>query len=145
MKQMIVYHGTGDYSVESILNKGLHRKSYPHVSRLCACTSSDFRAAALFAMRKTSTDAFLAGKVTGVVVEFELSGTTRDFRPVNNNSLQEEHEIAVFNVKCLKPIAIWRHDGDWKRQPYNGGDGGGVLLDLPTRTEAVSCGSRLDG
>jgi hypothetical protein len=116
---MIVFHGTSNYAFPSIAEKGLLLNKYRHVNRKCACTSLEFKSAEVFALRKSSSDEFIAGKITGVVLEFKLQGEIKkDYEPVKDqNSIQEEHEIAVFVSKCLKLMAVWIHDKKWIRHP----------------------------
>lgn len=114
-----VFHGTGHYALDGIVRQGLKKAKHAHVDKACACTSLDFRIAQLFAIRKTPSDDFIAGKISGVVLEFEVDGQLgRDYLPVRDSrSIQEEQEIAIFSPKCLRLIAVWRHDQQWARHP----------------------------
>lgn len=55
---MIVYHGTGGYNLDSIRRTGLETRSRAYVRRKCACTTTDFKIAELFAIRHTPADDF---------------------------------------------------------------------------------------
>lgn len=114
---MKVFHGTGNYAVPDITTGGLRKRLHPHVSKPCACTSLDFDIAKLFAVRKSSSEDFIAGKITGVILEFEMKGRLgKDYLPVRDtHSLQEEREIAVFSPRCLRLIAVWKYDQEWER------------------------------
>ena len=116
---MIVYHGTGGYNLPSIQSNGLEVRRRKYVRRKCACTTTDFAIAELFAIRHTPSDDFMNGLVSGVVLEYHLSGVTgRDHAPARDASaLQEEAEIAVFNVRTLRLVAVWRNIKDkWTRE-----------------------------
>ncbi len=66
---MIVYHGTANTSFESIRDNGLRVRTQAHVLRDCVCTTTDFKVAARFAMRKTPSADFLKlKKITGIVL-----------------------------------------------------------------------------
>jgi hypothetical protein len=112
-----VFHGTGYYALDAIIRQGLKTAKHGHVAKACACTSLDFDIAQLFAVRRTPSDDFIAGKISGVVLEFEVNGLLdRDYSPVrDSHSLQEEQEIAIFSPKCLRLVAVWRHDLKWAR------------------------------
>lgn len=114
---MNVFHGTGHYALDSIMREGLIKRRHSHISKPCACTSLDFRVAQLFAVRKTPSEDFMAGKITGIVLEFEVNGRLgKDYQPVRDlRSLQEEQEIAVFSPRCLRLLAVWRHCQKWER------------------------------
>jgi len=123
---MKVYHGTGDYALNPSIGRldGLlkgkpirnpkHYLSKPHFS-----TTSSFNVACLFAVRKSSPDDFFKGKMTGVVIEYELAGIEgKDFKKTRDPCcIQEEHEVAVFEVNYLKPLAVWRNiQGEWQQE-----------------------------
>ncbi len=114
---MIVFHGTGHYAFEAISQRGLLKRHHSHVPKPCACTSLDIEIAKLFAVRKSTAEDFMAGKLSGIVLEFELSGRVgRDYLPVcDYRSLQTENEIAVFSPRRLQLLAVWRHEQDWQR------------------------------
>lgn len=114
-----VFHGTGHYALDGIIHQGLKKSKQAHVDKACACTSLEFNVAQLFAVRKTPSDDFIAGKISGVVLEVEVDGQLGiDYMPVRDSrSIQEEHEIAIFSPKRLKLIAVWRHDQQWVRHP----------------------------
>jgi hypothetical protein len=115
---LTVFHGTGDYNLKEIQEEGpIFRSRNYHRRRKSFCTTSDFKVAARFALRRTSADDFLCGKITGIVLEFEVSGVeTKDYESVRDpSSLQDEHEIAVYNPKGLKLVAVWRNSDTWNR------------------------------
>lgn len=116
---MIVFHGTGGYNLQSIQSNGLEARRRKYVRGKCACTTTDFKIAELFAIRHTPSDDFMRGLVTGIVLEYELTGRQgRDYAPARDASaLQEEAEIAVFNVRTLRLVAVWRNIKDkWVRE-----------------------------
>ncbi len=119
MNTQTVFHGTGWYAESNIRLVGpeMKHRSY-HQKRKSFSTSTDFAVAELFAIRRTSQNAYLQGGIDGVVLEFSLSGTVgKDFDPVRDPSCtQDEKEIAVYNRKRLRLVAVWRYDGDWKRE-----------------------------
>ena len=113
---MRVWHGTGDYALKDLLNGEPIRKRRAYVPKPCFCATLSFRVASLFAMRKTSFEDFLKGIVSGVVVEYELGGVEgKDFCLATDPCcMQDEQEVAVFNVDRLVPLATWRHaKGEW--------------------------------
>lgn len=117
---MLVYHGTMNCALESIQSKGvwLKRRNY-HRNRLSFSTTTDFNIGTLFAARRSSADSFLKGVIDGIVLEFELNEQCwKDFEPVKDNGvLQDEKEIAVYNGRILKLLAVWRHQSDtWERE-----------------------------
>lgn len=114
---MIVFHGTGDYCLEGLLTSEPIRRKRVYVRRACFCTTTDFQIAELFAIRRTSIEAFLAGRISGVVLEYDLSGIAgRDYDSARDvRALQEEKEVAVYNTKKLCVVAVWQYDGDWRR------------------------------
>lgn len=110
---MIVYHGTGRYNLESLLS------SRPHVTprlylggRRAFSTTTDFKIAALFALRK-SPPSVLSGdeREMGVVIEYEFYsflGKGRKWAPaVEHGVLQDEKEIAIFRPEILEFRAVW--------------------------------------
>lgn len=116
---LIVYHGTGGYAEEGVRSHGLRLMRRGYVRRKCVCTTTEFKAAERFAFRKTTQDAFLTGRIDGVVLEFLLSGhSPRDHETVvDPGMMQDEHEIAVYNPKLLALVAIHRYVGDaWVRE-----------------------------
>ena len=116
---MIVYHGTGDYALKDIQAKGLRRERYPHVLHPCASVTTNIEIAQLFATRRSSSEDFLAGRLSGIVIEFELQGREgRDYAKVRDaRSLHEESEIAVYSTQMLRLLAVHRHkDGNWIRE-----------------------------
>jgi len=118
---MIVFHGTSNYVLPMVQENGLLLYKYNHVKRKCACTSLELKAAQLFAIRRTSSDDFMAGKITGIVLEFEINGQAgRDYEEVKDRrSLQDEKEVAVYSPKCLSLIASWSHEKQWCRHPLD--------------------------
>ena len=114
-----VYHGTSAAAVEPIRRAGLSAYRRGYVSRRCACTTTELRVGQLFATRRSSSDAYAAGRLDGVVLEFTLTGRPgADFAPARDPAcMQEEREVAVFAPKCLALVAVWRHDGAaWVRE-----------------------------
>jgi len=120
---MIVYHGTGRYNLESLLS------SKPRVTprlylnmRKAFSTTTDFKIAALFALRK-SPPSVLSGddREMGVVLEYEfcsLLGKGRKWVPaVDRGTFQDEKEIAIFKPEILEFRAVWFSDKDaWIRR-----------------------------
>jgi hypothetical protein len=118
MKNLTVYHGTGHYSLNEILLEGpIFRRRQYHRPKKSFCTTTEFSVAERFAVRHTPADDFLSGKISGLVLEFEVCGKEGvDFEPVRDfSSMQEESEIAVYNRRKLKLVAIWRHQKEWIR------------------------------
>jgi len=115
---MTVFHGTGFYALEGIKNNGLELRNRHYVKRKCACTTTDLQVAQLFAVRRSTTDEFLNGKISGIVLEFELEGVLgRHYEPAKDyHTGKEEHEIAVYDPKFLRLTAIHRWDQDWIRK-----------------------------
>lgn len=116
---MTVYHGTGDYALKPIVAKGLDLRTRAYTKRKCACTTTNFKVADLFAARHTLATDFMEGKITGVVLEFLLSGTEKfDYETVRDYAThQVEDEIAVYNLKRLVLVGIHRYvDGTWIRE-----------------------------
>lgn len=119
---MIVYHGTGRCSLESLLSDG--PKLWPRQylgGRRAFSTTTDFKIASLFALRR-SPPSVLRGdeSAMGVVLEYEVALTSRkgkDWIPaVCSGVLQDEKEIAILNPKVLEVIAIWQVEQDeWVR------------------------------
>lgn len=117
---LTVYHGTGAYALEPIRAKGPEKNRRNYTRRPCFCTTTDLAVARRFAARKTGADDFLAGRLTGVVLEYRLDGDAgKDYAPARDPScMQDEREVAVFNTKRLALAAVWRHDGTkWVREP----------------------------
>ena len=116
---MIVFHGTGGYALESLLKGPPHKRARPYLRKPSFSTTLAFRTAALFALRKSSAEDLRTGRISGVVVEYRLDGAEgKDFRRTRDPyCLQEEHEVAVFSVKLLVPLAVWRDfRGEWERK-----------------------------
>jgi hypothetical protein len=116
---MIVYHGTGDYALDPIRQKGLVCRRRRYTQRPAACTTTSLHIAKMFAIRKTSCQDYHEGRITGVVMEFELSGSEgRDYAPaVDPTCMHDEKEIAVFNVSRLRLVAVWRcNQSEWHRE-----------------------------
>ncbi len=116
---MIVYHGTADYVLPLIQQTAHIVRRRTYVKRKSFCTTTERSVAELFAIRKTGTEAFLAGRITGVVLEYELCGSEpHDWQRVRDpRCMVEEHEVAVYNVRRLVLAAVWRYDKDWHREP----------------------------
>lgn len=120
---MIVYHGTGRCHLESLIS------SQPRVAprlylggRRAFSTTTDFKIAALFALRK-SPPSVLSGddREMGVVLEYEfcsLVGKGRKWAPtVEPGVLQDEKEIAIFKPEILEFRAVWFSEKDeWIRR-----------------------------
>ena len=115
---MKVYHGTGDYALKGLLTGKPIRTPRNYVRKPCFSTTLSFEIASLFAVRKSSPEDLKRGTFSGVVVEYELGGTEgQDWKHAKDPCLQEEHEVAVFSVGCLIPLAVWRNiEGNWKRE-----------------------------
>ena len=119
MGRFKVYHGTGNYALNDLLSGKPIKTRKGYVAKPCFSTTLDFSIASLFATRKTSTADFLKGIISGVVVEYELGGVDgKDYQRANDPCLQDEKEIAVFSVNCLKPLAVWRRSiqGEWQQE-----------------------------
>ena len=118
-KTVIVYHGTGLCSVMPILMGDMRLKPRVYLKKPSFSTTTDLNVATLFASRKTPAIDFMAGKITGVVIEFELLGTPKkDYIPTRDPMcFLEEQEIAIFRTECLTPVATWTHQGNrWIRE-----------------------------
>ena len=115
---MKVWHGTGDYALKGLLTGKPIRTPRNYVRKPCFSTTLSFDIAALFATRKTLGTDFIQGRITGVVVEYELGGTEgKDWKYAKDPCLQNEKEVAVFSVGCLIPLAVWHNiKGDWERE-----------------------------
>lgn len=117
---MIVFHGTAGINLASIKAEGLRARLHDHVQKKCACTSTDFEVAAVFAVRRTSSEDWLKTRsITGIVLEFELTGTDgTDYMSVrDSHSMQDESEIAIFRPKRLRLLAHWVYTATWVRHP----------------------------
>lgn len=116
-KPRIVYHGTGGYALDGFLKNPPEKRRRSYVRKPCFCTTHAFSVAATFASRKSSFDDFRNGVVSGVVLEFELTGRDGvDYAAADGGALQDEREIAVFNINRLRLVAVWRHDeSGWQR------------------------------
>lgn len=118
-----VYHGTGPGCLDGIIAKGIERRKRrytpkPHCRKKAACVTTDRAIAELFAIRRTPSDDFMSGVVSGVVIEFELEGDYGvDYvAAVDPTSLQYESEFLVFSERALVPSAVWRSvRGIWVR------------------------------
>lgn len=124
---MIVFHGTSACCYDSIIKNGLRKilRSYlrgRNRLRHGACVTTNITVAQTFALRHTPIDDFLCGEITGIIVEYELSGidgrdyvAARDYRPA-----QDEAEVVVFETTMLRLTAVWRyHDAQWVREARN--------------------------
>ena len=80
---MKLYHGTGDYSVGELLNTPPRKLPRIYLSKPHFSTSESLDAASLFAMRKSSFESMKSGSLSGVVVEYEMTGTEgKDFKRI---------------------------------------------------------------
>lgn len=121
---MIVYHGTGDYSLEPLVKEGPRLTPRPYLGgKKAFSTTTEFEIAALFALRR-SPPSVLTGdeRGMGVVLEYEIPPTARkgkDWRPaVCRGVLQDEKEIAILKAAVLDLVAVWTlEDGEWVRHP----------------------------
>lgn len=117
---MIVYHGTAGTNFDSIQARGLRASVHGHVPKDCACTTTVFKVAAMFALRKTSSADWGKGPtITGIVLEFDLGGVEgKDWLPVRDpHCMQDEAEIAVFRPNRLRLVARWVYSSEWVRHP----------------------------
>lgn len=117
---MTVYHGTGKYSLDSLLGKGprLYPRDYLDF-RKAFSTTTDFKIAALFAFRRSPPAALTDESEMGVVVEYKLAAQegTGWSHAKYPGVLQEEKEIAIFDPGVLIVQAVWRsQNGGWVRQ-----------------------------
>lgn len=117
---MIVYHGTARYNLDSLLS------SRPHINRRlylgdrkAFSTTTDFKVAALFALRR-SPPSVLSGdeREMGVVIEYEfleILGKGRKWdHAVDHGTFQDEKEIAIFKPEILEFRAVWHmKNGEW--------------------------------
>lgn len=114
---MIVYRGMASYRADEVLRDGEAARLHGHLDRPACCCTTDFDIAVMFAIRKTPMVDF--DRITGKVIEFELTGDdwemVRDPRAI----LVDESEIAVYDVSLLTPVATWSagDDGEWRRNP----------------------------
>lgn len=116
---MIVYHGTSAAGADGVRRTKPEKRRRKYTPAPCFCTTSCPLVAQMFATRKTSIEDFQRGLVTGVVLEFELAGEQgKDFGPARDPScMQDEKEVAVYNVNRLRLVAVWRHGKTWTREP----------------------------
>jgi hypothetical protein len=115
---VIVFHGTADYVLALIEKTAPLKRRRCYVPRESFCTTTERKVAELFAIRKTGCDDFKAGKITGIVLEFELVGEQpRHWDYVRDpRCMLEEHEVAVYDVRKLTLLAVWRLvNGEWHR------------------------------
>lgn len=120
---MIVYHGTARCNLEGLLSSLPRVSPKSHLNwKRAFCTTTDFKIAALFALRK-SPPSILRGDESemGIVIEYEFSsllGKGRKWAPaVCRGVLQDEKEIAIFNPKILEIKAVWKSEnGKWVRK-----------------------------
>lgn len=119
---MIVYHGTGQYNLDSLLASSPRRKPRQYLGgRRAFSTSTAFQISSLFALRQ-SPPALLQGDESGagVVLEYAIDKSAREGRDwchaKCSGVLQDEKEIAILNVVILRARAVWRlENGDWER------------------------------
>lgn len=119
---MIVYHGTGDYSLESLVREGPKLYPRPYLGgKKAFSTTTDFEIAALFALRR-SPPSILKGdeRGAGVVIEYEIQEARKGkgWRPVVcPGVLQDEKEIAILKADELDIVAVWYLEGgEWVRR-----------------------------
>jgi hypothetical protein len=119
---MIVYHGTGDYSLESLVREG--PKLYPRQyldGKKAFSTTTDFKIATLFALRRSPPEALRDERRCGVVLEYEIREARKGkgWRPVVcPGVLQDEQEIAILKTDVLDLMAVWYlESGEWVRRP----------------------------
>jgi hypothetical protein len=117
---MILYHGTGDYSLQSLLRLGPRLSSRHYLrGRKAFSSTTDFSIAALFAIRHSTLEGLRTGRGIGVVVEYELHWNARgaDWTYAKDSGiLQDEKEVAIFNPKVLDFLAVWYlEDSEWVR------------------------------
>ena len=113
---MIVYHGTACWNLEGLLSSlpRVSPQSHLHGKR-AFCATTDFKIAALFALRR-SPPSILRGDESemGVVIEYEflsILGKGRKWMPaVCRGVLQDEKEIAIFSPKILEIRAVWKSE-----------------------------------
>jgi hypothetical protein len=116
---LTVFHGTGAYNLGNIVSEGPKVRSRVYVPRPSFCTTTDFQVAMTFAFRKTSSEDYLKGLITGVVLEYELTGIEgKDYLPVADpRCMLDEKEVAVCNTKTLNLKAVWRYEEEqWQRK-----------------------------
>ena len=116
---MLLYHGTARYNLAGFLQSiaRTRRRVYVKDRRPSFATTRSFEIASLFAIRRTPIIDF--PDRVGVVLEFDGENLevgdyeeVRDYRA----TLQDEHEVVVFNPQMLKLVAIWEYaNGKWYR------------------------------
>ncbi len=117
---MIVYHGTGKYSLNGLLKDG--PKLWPRLylgGRKAFSTTLDFGIATLFAIRRSPPLALTDEREVGVVIEYEVTSKEgRGWKHVKEPGiLQDEKEVAIFSRGIVTAIAVWKmKEGDWRRQ-----------------------------
>jgi hypothetical protein len=115
---MIVYHGTGKWSLKGLLEEG--PKLWPRAylrGRKAFSTTTDFDIAALFAVRRSPPAALHDERELGVVLEYEVRSTKGWVRAEDVGMLQDEKEIAILNPGVLIPMAVWAmKKGTWTRK-----------------------------
>ena len=120
---MIVYHGTARWNLEKLLSSLPRVSPQSHLNlKKAFCTTTDFKIAALFALRR-SPPSVLTGDESelGVVIEYEVALTSREgkdwARAICHGVLQDEKEIAIFKPKILEILAVWIcENGEWIRK-----------------------------
>jgi hypothetical protein len=119
---MIVYHGTGDYSLVPIIRNGPELRPRDYLKgRRAFSTTTDFEIASLFALRRSPPGVLTDERLAGVVIEYEvawIASRGKDWQPaVCPGVLQDEKEIAIFNPKMLQFLAVWYLEkGEWVRR-----------------------------
>jgi hypothetical protein len=118
---MTLFHGTGSYALAGFLKElpQMWPRAYVR-GRKAFSTTTDFGVASMFAIRRSSIEE-MRSNTAGVVLEFELAQSAvrrRDFiETVDVKSMQDEKEIAIFNVRKLRLFAVWEMvDGKWNRR-----------------------------
>lgn len=118
---LTVYHGTAGNAVDSFRRRrGPLKRSRAYAPKPHFSTTTNERIARTFAFRRTGTDDWIAGRFTGVVLEYTLRGVPgRDFDRMRDPScMQDEAEIAVYSTGRLRLAAVWRCvNNEWVRHP----------------------------
>lgn len=117
---VIVYHGTGKYNLEKLVADGPRLSPQAHLQyREAFSTTTAFKIASLFAIRRSPPAALTDEREVGVVMEYEITAKEgRGWKHAKcSGVLQDEKEIAVFNPGILEIRAVWRvQDGEWTRE-----------------------------
>ncbi len=116
---MILFHGTGNYNLDSFLKEGIRLYVRHDHNRPVFCTSLSFKEAAFFALRKTPIDD-KEFKNCGVVLEFELSKKANegiDYALYKDcRAIRDEKEVVIYSKKSVKLVAVHKFVNDsWER------------------------------